>query len=262
MRSVLRFAGCVVLLAACSLLRGQEPTKTEATKIEPAKIKIALYDDKGATSSKEKFVIAANKSDRFVIERLKAEDIRAGKLKGFQVVVQPGGSSSQQGAALAEEGREKVRQFVKDGGGYVGICAGAYLATNDYDWSLHILNAKVLDRKHWARGIADLELSFPAAGKEMLGVSTDRVILHYHQGPLLAPAEKEGLPAYRELAKFETEVAKNGAPTGVMIGTTAIAAAEFGKGRVLCFSPHPELTKDQEKMLHRGLEWAAALDAK
>lgn len=222
---------------------------------QPTTIPVALYDDAGATSSKEKFALAVEKSDKFNLVRLKADDIRAGKLKDFKVVLLPGGSGSKQGNTLGEEGREKIRAFVKDGGGYVGICAGAYLATNDYDWSLHILNAKVIDRQHWARGIADLELSLPSAGQELFGQQKERLTLHYHQGPLLAPAGKDGLPAYQELARFETEVAKNGAPMGVMIGTTAIAAAEFGKGRVLCFNPHPELTKDMESMVHRGIEW-------
>lgn len=230
---------------------------TTAVAEQPEKISVAVYDDAGATSSKEKLIVALGKSDKFQVERLKAEEIRAGKLQDFRVVMLPGGSSSKQGATLGAEGREEIRKFVKGGGGYVGICAGAYLATNNYDWSLHILNAKVLDRKHWARGVADLEIALPAKGQELLGVTSDRLTLRYHQGPLLAPAGKEGLPEYRELASFAAEVAKNGAPMGVMIGTTAIAAADFGKGRVLCFSPHPELTKDQESLVHRGVEWAA-----
>ncbi|WP_254510517.1 BPL-N domain-containing protein [Anatilimnocola floriformis] len=234
------------LVLTGSLVRAEEP-----------KIAVAVYDDLGATSSKEKLITALGKSDRFEVTRLKAEDIRAGKLADHLVVMLPGGSSNTQGATLGEEGREEIRKFVRGGGGYIGICAGAYLATNDYDWSLHILNAKVIDRRHWARGVADLELSFDEGSKYLLGVPTDRLILHYHQGPLLAQAGKDGLPEYRELAKFETEVAKNGAPTGVMVGTTAIAAADFGMGRVLCFSPHPELTKDQEAMVHRSVEWAA-----
>lgn len=229
---------------------------------QTAKIPVAVYDDTGSSASKEKLVVALQKSEQFQIERLKADDIRAGKLKAYRVVMLPGGSGSKQGNTLGEEGREEIRKFVKGGGGYVGICAGAYLATNDYEWSLNILNAKVVDRKHWARGVADLEVSLPSTGKDVFGVATDRLTLRYHQGPLLAPAGKDGLPVYRELARFEAEVAKNGAPKGVMIGTTAIAAAEFGQGRVLCFSPHPELTKDQESLLHRGVEWAVRADAK
>lgn len=49
---------------------------------------------------------------------------------------------------------------------------------------------------------------------------------------------------------------QNGAPTGVMIGTTAIALGEFGKGRVICFSPHPEKTPNLESTLLQGIYWA------
>ena len=250
MRRILCLFSCLLFISPALLVAA-----------EPGKIAVAVYDDAGATSSKEKLIVALQKSEKFQIERLKAVDIVAGKLKDYRVVMLPGGSGSKQGNTLGQEGREEIRKFVKGGGGYVGICAGAYLATSDYDWSLHILNAKVVDRQHWARGVADLELSLPATAKDVLGVNVERLTLRYHQGPLLAPGEKDGLPAYQELAKFEAEVAKNGAPKGVMIGTTAIAAADFGSGRVLCFSPHPELTKDQESLLHRGVEWVVGKEA-
>jgi hypothetical protein len=42
-----------------------------------------------------------------------------------------------------------------------------------------------------------------------------------------------------------------------MKGTTAIAAATFGDGRVLCFSPHPEKTPGLEYMIVRAISWAA-----
>src|SRR4051812_18762966 len=83
--------------------------------------------------------------------RVGAKDIREGVLKEMDVLVQPGGSGSKQAEALQPEGCDAIREFVKGGGGYVGICAGSYLATTDYTWSLGILNAKVVDRKHWAR---------------------------------------------------------------------------------------------------------------
>ncbi|MCY2986111.1 MAG: hypothetical protein NTY15_20975 [Planctomycetota bacterium] len=46
-------------------------------------------------------------------------------------------------------------------------------------------------------------------------------------------------------------------PTGVMIGTTAIAIGDFGEGRVVCFSPHPEKTPDLESILLQAIHWAA-----
>ncbi|MFO0026648.1 MAG: BPL-N domain-containing protein [Deltaproteobacteria bacterium] len=54
--------------------------------------------------------------------------VRAGGLASARAVLVTGGRGSRQGRALGEEGREAMRHFVREGGGYVGICAGSYLA--------------------------------------------------------------------------------------------------------------------------------------
>ena len=46
-----------------------------------------------------------------------------------------------------------------------------------------------------------------------------------------------------------------------MQGQTAVAAAPFGKGRVVCFSPHAEKTDGQETLLHHALLWITANQA-
>ena len=86
-------------------------------------------------------------------------------------------------------------------------------------------------------------------GRKLLGAESQRLSIHYAQGPLLAPADRADIEDYETLATFETEIAKNGAPEGVMKGTTAIAKGRFGSGLVLCFSPHPELTNGLENMV-------------
>ena len=139
------------------------------------------------------------------------------------------------------------------------MCAGAYLATCDYEWSLGVLDAKVVDRKHWNRG---LRRSADRAGREVEGLcwasSPKKSPIYYHQGPLLAPASNPDIPDYEELAKFETEIVKNGASPGVMTGCTAIAIGSFKEGRVLCFSPHPEHDEPTEPMLVKAVQWAAS----
>jgi hypothetical protein len=42
-----------------------------------------------------------------------------------------------------------------------------------------------------------------------------------------------------------------------MKGTTAIAAAPFEKGRVFCFSPHPEKTEELVDQVYRAIIWAS-----
>lgn len=50
-------------------------------------------------------------------------------LEGVKVWVQPGGKSGQASNAMGSEMREQIKTFIRNGGGYVGFCAGAFLAT-------------------------------------------------------------------------------------------------------------------------------------
>jgi hypothetical protein len=223
-------------------------------------VRVALYADAGAAKTKGPAFNAVEGTPGFACELVTAEDIRGGKLKDFRVLIQPGGSGGGQAKALGEEGRAKVKAFVKDGGGYVGICAGAYLASRSYDWSLHILDAEVLDRAHWARGTGDVELKFSPKGKDFFAPKGEKTTVYYGQGPLLAPGKDDAIPDYEELATYETEIhSKGGAQPGVMKGTTAAARGTYGSGRVFCFSPHPEKTDTAEAkaMFQKALRWAA-----
>jgi N-formylglutamate amidohydrolase/phosphoribosylformylglycinamidine (FGAM) synthase-like amidotransferase family enzyme len=220
-------------------------------------IDVAVYKGDGASASREELLKALATEPRFQVRDVTVDDIRGGKLADVEVLIHPGGSGGGQGRALGEEGRKVVREFVEAGGGYVGVCAGAYLATCDYDWSLNILDARVLDRKHWNRGFGTVEIALTDKGRELLGVKEWQLPIYYHQGPLLAPAEKPDVADYDGLATYRTEIAKNGASEGVMPGTTAIASGVHHKGRVFCFSPHPEKTAGLEPLLVRAVWWTA-----
>jgi len=228
----------------------------------PEPIDVAIYTGAGASSkSRSALVAVLSQQPRRKLRDITADEIRQGKLADARVLIQPGGSGSRQGQSLGPEGRRQIREFVQHGGGYVGICAGAYLATCDYDWSLRLLDAKVVDREHWNRGFGSVDISLTPRGRELLGVERQRLTIYYHQGPLLAPAENPDVPDYDELAKFETEIARNGAPPGIMLGQTAIAAGVYAQGRVACFSPHPERTEGLTKMLLRAVIWCAGDDS-
>ncbi len=245
---------CLHLFFGLTRAQAEEPQrKAKLTRV-------AVYSDEGAGQSETDLVKVLKANPNIKLHRVSAEQIRGGILKDMDVVIHPGGSGSKQGRRLGPEGRETVRSFVREGGGFIGVCAGAYLASADYEWSLHLLDAKVIDRQHWARGTGTVKVGLSREGQTLLNHNSPVVQIYYGQGPLLAPANKPEIPDYKPLALYETEIAKKGAPPGVMKGTTAFAAGEFGKGRVFCFSPHPEKTKGLEPFLNRAVAWAA--DAK
>jgi N-formylglutamate amidohydrolase len=222
---------------------------------DPNFIDVALYTGAGAAQARSKLLETLRAESNVRVHDLTAEDIRQGKLAGMEIVLHPGGSGGGQGRALGEEGREAVRQFIADGGGYIGICAGAYLATCHYDWSLHILDAQVIDREHWARGTGTVEITLSDSAKEFFTTDQAVAAVRYANGPLLSPAQNDKIDDYEPLAIYKGEIAKNGAPTGVMPGTTAIARGDFEKGRVVCFSCHPESSEGVQFMLHDAIIW-------
>ena len=225
-------------------------------------IRVAVYEGPGAGPSRGELidVLTAAKDGPVVeVSPVTPEAIRKGALKDVDVLIHPGGSGGGQGKALAAEGREAVREFVKKGGGFIGICAGAYLATDDYEWSLGLIEARVVDKRHWARGNGTVEVELSPAGQGFFGTKTDQLAIYYGQGPLLSRREWDNplAPEYESLGIYRTGIAEKGAPEGIMPGTSAIVRTTFEKGRVFVFSPHPEKTEGLGFMLERAVQWAA-----
>lgn len=246
----------VLCITGLSCLDVYAQTTKPSPSIVP--VRVALYSDVGSKTAYQAFEKCLDEEPaRFKTKVVTAEDIRSGILKDFDVLVQGGGSGSKCAQTLGEEGRTEIKSFVQRGGGYLGVCAGAYLASSEYPWSLGIINTKVVDRQHWARGKGMVKIQVDQTGKDMLGIKPVLMNVRYAQGPLMAPADRTDLPAYTELAKFETEIAENGAPKGVMIGKTALAAAPFGEGRVVCSSPHPESHKAYYGLIQNIVLWLA-----
>lgn len=259
-------------LNLCSLLNGRVllscftifvcTTGIETVAEEPTKLaRVAIYDHSDGTANGPKNLLSFLTPEHgFQAQRLTPDDIRKGKLQNFDVLIMPGGSGSKQSQKLEETGREEVKKFVDAGGGYVGICAGSYLASNHYSWSLGLINARVWDRAHWARGQGTVSLNLTESGGQVLGTKAEEIDVYYAQGPLLVPDNDSKLPGYEVLATYETEVAKKGAPKGAMIGTHAIIRSRFGKGRVICFSPHPEVSGGPNSIMATAVYWASAIN--
>ena len=219
---------------------------------ESSPLKVAIFDDKGAWGKGVPRVTEIlAKNPELSVTRLKGEEIAAGALRGYDLVIFTGGSGSQEAASIGEKGREEVRQFVRSGGGYVGICAGAYLACSGFEWGVGILNAKTVSSK-WRRGQGEVKIEGEAFGEKL----TDRGV-HYASGPIIKTDSRKDLPGFETLVSFRTELAENGTPVGVMVNAPAMVRATYGLGRVFTSSPHPELTAGLEPMVEKAARWAA-----
>ena len=236
------------------------PTAKRSTPVDDkehraGQVRVGVYCDVGAGPRHKDLLKALETFEDVSVRKLMADDIRNGALGDVDVLIHPGGSGGGQGRHLGENGREAIRSFIREGGGFIGICAGAYLASADYSWSLNVLDARVVDRNHWARGKGMVQIELTDAGRQALKSKEQQLPIFYAQGPLLAPRNHPDIADYETLATFKTEIAENGAPEGVMKGTTAIARGDFGRGRVFCFSPHPEMTEGLEPLVQIAIDY-------
>ncbi|QYM80761.1 biofilm PGA synthesis protein PgaB [Horticoccus luteus] len=249
----------MLLITAGARLRAAEaPVNPPHLFAAPAQVRplnIAIYDGPGSGEKGIKSVTKrAEQLPGAKVTALEPEEIGTRDLSQFDIIIFSGGSGSAQAKAIGEAGRKNVRQFVEHGGGYLGICAGAYLACAGFDWGLGILNAKTVSNK-WKRGGATLQMQLTDDGKEIFGDVARPFSIRYHNGPIIKPLGRADLPAYRVAALFRTEIADFGSPKGVMVNSPAAVYTTFGQGRVITISPHSEDTPGLENVVPRALAW-------
>ncbi len=195
----------------------------------------------------------------FMVIPVCGEDIRDGALAGARAVMFPGGSGRGIANALRPEGVEMVRTFVREGGGFVGICAGAFLAGSGLEEyaRLHHLT----HHQPWAKGRATLRLELTPEGVEIMGPEFQSIETNYNNGPVFTeitpppPDARHGplvvlstfatVPPPRRGESFDEP----------MSGSPAILAFRYGQGRVLTISPHPEGRRALNAMVARCIGW-------
>jgi len=216
-------------------------------------LRVAVFADFGAAEICIQEALSALEIDPFVLtRRISGLEIAEGQLQTLDAIVFPGGSGSRQSNSLGDVGRREVIDFVKNGGGFIGICAGAYLGSDypEYDWCLHLADVHVRDREHYARGEGLVKVKLTGIGKNMLPEFKDKDFFYsyYHDGPMLVPGDNPGIQDYKTLALFESDLhLENDAPAGVMPGSTFLLYGKQGKGGVVLCAGHPESTP--------GLRW-------
>lgn len=201
----------------------------------------AIYDGIGTwDASKEglkRFLIDHQLGYRTVT----AQEIRADVLNrdGYRVLVMPGGESWQFLEALSDAGAEKIRAFVASGGGYFGVCAGAFFATShrqgggiDGPYGIGLLHGTAYDGTSMEiEPFREGAMSFRAGGEGMaLGWNQRNYLWLMLGGPSLRFTPEEAKEKHiRVLARIPG------------LHEPALIVFEYGLGRVFLSAPHIEV---------------------
>jgi len=224
----------------------------------------ALYDAEGIDAPGPPRVerIVNGLGENAALLHVCGEDVRDGILADDSIksTVFPGGSGTGIANGLADSGREQLTAFIERGGGYLGICAGAYLATPRGNVFLSIVGTNYA--MPWQKGIGQVEVELSEEGQTILGEEFATFQTLYENGPVLV--HEDGLVPEGDFADvevwawFRSAVTNpNGEPSSEMIDTPAIVASTHGNGRVLIISPHPETREELDPMMQRAVQWTA-----
>ncbi|QDV50922.1 BPL-N domain-containing protein [Gimesia fumaroli] len=219
---------------------------------EKGRIRLAIYQGPGAVSSSGHDPVWIQQSlktfPEFQTALIGPAEIQSGGLSQFDVLLIGGGLSNRQSKGLGPEGRAAVVQFVKAGGGYVGICAGMFLASSDSDLHLHLLPIDVSG----SSGIGKVQLDFEADAELRVKGSHPA---KFSGGPVAVRKMNEADESVKILAYFRTEP-KDRKSKKKLTDTPAIVCGNHGKGRVFLFSPHCERYPGPRTAFYNALRWA------
>lgn len=164
-----------------------------------------------------------------------------------QILIIPGGTARKQQEDLGSEGIKKIKEFVENGGGYVGICAGAYLAS-----------LPPIDRPNKPGiGLINARYYLPNRTLELKGEIFVRIKnkgimwMTYHNGTVYDNIDDKNIEIIGVIINIRNIKWKK------LIGKACILKSKYGKGNVVVCGPHPEQTKGLEKLTYKLIMMAS-----
>ena len=243
--------------AALAALRAFAAEPVPAPAPLPAKVarpvKAAFYADKGGAQ----YNVAAmlRLAPEYEVVPLSAADIAAGALEGNDMLLMPGGGSKTEFIALGPAGQDAVKRFVRGGGGYYGICAGAFLVRQS-DVGLCLVPFTDDKPEHY-RGWAPMKIAFTDEGRKVFGADADVRTVMYWGGPVFVPGGETADADVKVLATYAGRLINTSFPKPVktMAGKGAILGGRVGKGKVYVQGPHPEMWECNQDLVRSGFKY-------
>ena len=170
----------------------------------------------------------------------------------YKVILFPGGYATWYNYFINKTGKERIRSFVKSGGGYLGICAGSYFAVDKVEWG----GVTYDDESGYdldlfpGTGVGDIKkIADYYAGKWIMYTfnfeNENSILSRYKTVPYSEDIIYLGGPYFSTDKGYESKVttlatfADNGQP--------GIVAFQYGSGKVVLFGPHPEIEEDSDR---------------
>lgn len=215
---------------------------------------VAIYDDSGVLNDQiYAFISCINKWEDINYDLINTQQLLEGHLYDFDLILIAGGMAIEESQSLGFEGKEQILNFVLNGGGYFGVCAGAYLALSGEPYAIPLLNAQTVS-KNWIRGFSMINVELTDAGRQFFG-EVENIVIGYNNGPIIENYGDLYERGYETLAYLRDGIGMNNYEAKIMINTPAIARALKGEGRVIIMNIHPEKISQYHFFVRKIIYW-------
>ena len=233
------------------------------TAAKAAPLRIAVYVDKGARNlGVFHWLEITSRASNAVMTPVDGEAVRTGALDSADVLVMPGGSSVQESKSLGAEGREKIRAFVKNGGGYIGTCAGCCLLMESSKCHPDMLNM-IPYTFSVCGGKTDLSIMFNQRATDLAGIRKGTEKVRYSEGPVPVPSLPVKEADVEVVAYYNSDVnAQSAKERTSMAGQAAAIAGTYGKGRLFAIAVHPEHDYNDHYILRGAFRYVTGREVK
>ncbi len=214
-------------------------------------VKVLIYSGKGTITScvsgiKTSLKTANSKKlvPGYTFTYATTTKVNSAVLSGYDVLAMPGGTSGYNYLHSSSISGTAIKNFVKNGKGYLGICAGAYSGAYQvygyyYGWGV-APHVKATHPDHEGK----LTIKITPKGQSVLNTKGTVTISHYN-----GPAMYTSNPAV-VFATYADNIIDSK-------GMAAIVGDYYGKGRTVLSGPHPELVPRSPKIVASLVVWAA-----
>ncbi len=203
---------------------------------------VGIYADSGAawscvTAARNMFLWMG-----YTVELIYASNVNNESLRHIDIFYFPGGSAGPYITDITPEGKDKLRQLIRNGAGYIGTCAGAMFAADTQIWRGQIYATDQLGIfAGTAQGPINEIFPYPQIGMCQVNLSTthpianghpDSVWIMLYHGPFMTPNSGTTIDT---IGTYD------------ITGQPALIACEYGDGRVFLTGPHPEWEEDSDR---------------
>ena len=196
------------------------------------------------------------RSPELDISFVDGEDMRNGALNSLDLLVMPGGMSGTIVGDIGPKGVENFREFVRNGGSYVGMCAGNVILLED-EYRVAYGFGMVPYSRYGSAGDAMTSMTLTDEGAKALGMGKGTFDVWYSGGPIMFRRHDEVPGAKIETWGVYASNITNEGWGAHMVGNVSCIGGTYGKGRIAATACHPEFRHSADPLAKGLFRYAA-----